>query len=83
MSSRHADAAAVISRATPVHCLLHWAERTPNKVYFTQPLTDGSVVDYTWREVADQVRRMAAYLVSLDLPAGTTTLRVQLRPIPR
>ena len=34
----------------------------------TQPYPDGRVVDYRWREVADQVRRMAAHLQSLNLP---------------
>lgn len=73
MNSKNADSNTDMpsSRATPVHCLLHWAELQPSKVYFTQPYTDGTVVDYTWGEVANQVRRMAAHLISLDLPAGS------------
>ena len=57
------------SRLTPVHCLLHWEKQQPNKVLFTQPLADNTVVEYTWQQVADQVKRMAAYLTSLELPA--------------
>ena len=37
----------------------------------TQPFPDGSVKDYTWAEVGDQVRRMARYLLSLDLPKSS------------
>lgn len=55
-------------KKTLVHCLLHWEKTTPDAIYFTQPYPDGRVVDYRWREVADQVRRMAAHLQSLNLP---------------
>jgi long-subunit acyl-CoA synthetase (AMP-forming) len=57
-----------IERISPIHCLFYWAKKQPNKVYFTQPLSDGTVANYTWGEVADQVQRMAAYLHSLNLP---------------
>jgi long-chain acyl-CoA synthetase len=53
---------------TLVHSLLHWEKTTPDAIYLTQPYPDGRVVDYTWREVGDQVRRMAAHLQSLNLP---------------
>ncbi|MDH4873538.1 AMP-binding protein [Pseudomonas sp. BN515] len=53
---------------TLLHRFLHWESSTPDAIYLTQPLPDGSVVDYSWHEVGDQARRMAAYLVSLDLP---------------
>ncbi len=53
---------------TPVDCLLHWAKERPDAIYFTQPVRRGEVVNYSWREVADQALRMAAYLVSLQLP---------------
>ncbi len=45
-----------------------WEQKAPDRVYMTQPLADGRVVDYTWRETMDQARRMAAYLRSLELP---------------
>lgn len=53
---------------TPIHSLLHWEETQPNKVYFTQPFPDGSIIEYTWKQVADQVKRMAAYIQSFNLP---------------
>ena len=42
-----------------------------NKVYMTQPVGGAEVEDYTWAETMNQVRRMAAHLKSLDLPAGS------------
>ena len=50
--------------------LYHWETTTPDRVALTQPLGGGAVKDYTWRELMDQVRRMAAHLQSLGLPAG-------------
>lgn len=55
----------------PIDRFLHWERVQPHKVYMTQPFPDGRVVDYTWAEVGEQVRRMAAYLVSLELPKGS------------
>mgnify|MGYP001377504287 CR=1 FL=1 len=55
-------------KQTSLHCLYYWAEETPDNVYLTQPYPDGRVEDITWREAADQVSRMAAYLDSLKLP---------------
>lgn len=53
---------------TTLHVFKHWEESAPDRVYLTQPYPDGRVVDYTWRQVGDQARRMAAHLKSLDLP---------------
>ncbi len=58
-------------RLSPVHCLYHWAKKTPNSVYLTQPFNDGTVVDYTWQQTLDQVESMAAYLKLLALPANS------------
>ncbi|MGH8528680.1 MAG: AMP-binding protein [Nevskiales bacterium] len=55
-------------KKTLVHCLLHWEKTQPDAIYFTQPYPDGRVVDYSWAQVADQVRRMAAHIQSLKLP---------------
>ncbi|SDS12740.1 Long-chain acyl-CoA synthetase (AMP-forming) [Halopseudomonas xinjiangensis] len=43
----------------------------PDKTYLVQPLGDGSVVSYSWAQVGDQARRMAAYLRSLQFPASS------------
>ncbi|CAG9167926.1 Long-chain-fatty-acid--CoA ligase FadD15 [Cupriavidus laharis] len=57
---------------TLLHCLLKWERERPDAVYLTQPLADGTVADYTWREVADQARRMAAYLRGRNYPPGSS-----------
>jgi len=41
-----------------------------DKVYLTQPVGDGKVVDYTWAQVLDQSRRMAAHLQTFGFPPG-------------
>ena len=50
--------------------LYHWERTAPERVALTQPLGGGVVRDYTWREVLDQSRRMAAHLQSLGLQPG-------------
>ena len=47
----------------------HEASRA-GKVFLTQPVGAGKVVDYTWAQTLDQARRMAAHLKSLGLPPG-------------
>ena len=51
---------------------LHWEKISPDRVYMTQPHThkggDGCVIDFTWAQVGDQARRMAAHLKALGLP---------------
>ncbi len=61
-----------LDKSDLVNCVLHWERSIPEAVYLTQPYPGGRVVNYTWREVADQARRMASYLQSLDLPAGSS-----------
>lgn len=56
------------SRETPLDCLLYWEKRQSQKVLFVQPTENGRIFYYTWSDVANQVRRMAAYLMTLDLP---------------
>ncbi len=51
--------------------LYHWEATTPDKIALTQPMGGGVVRDFTWREVLDQTRRIAAHLKSLDLPSGS------------
>ncbi len=50
--------------------LYHWERTAANHVALTQPMGDGVVRDYTWGEVLDQSRRMAAHLQSLGLQPG-------------
>ncbi len=47
----------------------------PEDVFLTQPTPDG-IVDYTWSEVMDQARRMAAHLRAMDLPDNSNIAMV-------
>ena len=42
----------------------------PDTVYLTQPTGGGQVVDYTWLQVLDQSRRMAAYIKAQGFEPG-------------
>jgi long-chain acyl-CoA synthetase len=42
----------------------------PDRVYLTQPIGDGKVINYAWAQVLDQSRRMAAHLQSRGLGRG-------------
>ncbi len=42
----------------------------PDTVYLSQPTGGGQVVDYTWRQVLDQSRRMAAYIKAQGFEPG-------------
>ena len=53
---------------THVHYLLHWAQKSPNREFLIQPLPTGEVIKFTWQQVADEVKRMAAYLQAMNLP---------------
>lgn len=55
----------------PLEALEHWARTTPDRVYFTQPHADGSIAEFSWAQVWDESRRIAAYLASLQLPRGS------------
>ena len=48
-----------------------WEANCPDRVYMTQPIGNGEVTDYTWAETMNEVRRMAAHLRSLALPANS------------
>ena len=61
----------MVEFAEPLEYVLRWEVEKPHEVYLTQPLPDGSVETYTWGQVADQARRAAAYLKSLNLPLGS------------
>jgi long-subunit acyl-CoA synthetase (AMP-forming) len=44
--------------------------RQPDRVFLTQPIGGGQAVDYTWGQVLDQARRMAAHLQSRGFERG-------------
>lgn len=53
---------------TSIEYFYHWEKNRSNQVYLKQPLGD-TWTDYTWKEVGNQARRMAAALRSMNLPA--------------
>jgi len=50
--------------------LYHWESTLPDHVVFTQPLGGGRVVEYTWKQVMDQARRMAVHLKNVGIRPG-------------
>lgn len=52
------------------HVYAHEAQK-PHHLYLTQPLGQGAIKDYTWADVMDQARRMAAHLQSLNFEPGS------------
>jgi len=51
--------------------LYHWERTAPGRVAFTQPMGGGRVREFTWKEVVDETRRIAAHLAGLGLPPGS------------
>lgn len=54
------------SYALPLDMLYKWEQETPQNIYMRQPI-NGEWHQWSWYETGQQVRRMAAYLKSLDL----------------
>lgn len=51
----------------PLEMLYKWENEIPNNLFMRQPI-DGQWHEWTWAETATEVRKMAAYIKSLDLP---------------
>ena len=47
--------------------LYKWEQEKANEIYLSQPI-DGIWYNWTWKEYGIEVRKMASYLKSLDLP---------------
>ncbi|MBU6272512.1 MAG: AMP-binding protein [Betaproteobacteria bacterium] len=58
-------------QALALQRLYHWEKTSPDKIVFTQPMGGGVVREFTWREVLDQTRRMAAHLIAQGFPPGS------------
>jgi long-chain acyl-CoA synthetase len=50
--------------------LYHWERTVPDRVVLTQPVGGGALREFTWRELMDQTRRMAAHLKGLGIAPG-------------
>ncbi|MGI9217962.1 MAG: AMP-binding protein [Hydrogenophaga sp.] len=51
--------------------LYHWEKSAPNRVALSQPMGGGAVQDFTWGQVADHSRRMAAHLQAQGWAPGS------------
>ena len=51
--------------------LVHWERTAPDRIALSQPMGAGVVRDFTWAQVADQVRRMAAHLKAQGWEPGS------------
>ncbi len=65
------DQAANASQKLILDRIQDHAEAHPQRVFLSQPVGGGKVVDYTWGEVVDQARRMAAHLQREGFGAGS------------
>lgn len=52
--------------------LYAWEKETPQRVYMTQPMGDGTLREFTWAQTADEARRMARHLQSFGFPPGSS-----------
>jgi long-subunit acyl-CoA synthetase (AMP-forming) len=59
-----------MSLKSPLEMFYHWEETAADTVYLKQPV-NGVIKDFTWRQTGDQVRRVAASLIAMDLPKGS------------
>jgi long-chain acyl-CoA synthetase len=55
----------------PLKRLHHWAATAPDRVYLVQPLADGAVREFTWAQVLDEARRIAAHLAAQGWAPGS------------
>jgi long-chain acyl-CoA synthetase len=50
--------------------LHHWERNAPDRVAFTQPMGGGLLKEFTWKDVAEEARRMAAFLQQQGFEPG-------------
>ncbi|MCA6064981.1 AMP-binding protein [Thalassolituus marinus] len=55
---------------TPLEMLYHWEKTTPDDVYLRQPV-DGIFHELSWKQVAEQVRRIASALIAQNYEQGS------------
>ena len=65
------NAAIVASDALALQRLYHWERSAPDRIILSQPQGGGVVRDFTWAQVLDETRRMAAHLQSLGFAPGS------------
>jgi len=55
----------------PLSRLYRWERERAERIFLTQPFGGGKVRDWSWRQVAGEARRMAAYLKAQDWEPGS------------
>ncbi len=55
---------------SPLSMLYHWEHSRGDDVFLTQPIK-GEYHDFTWRQVAEQARKVAARLREMAFPSGS------------
>ena len=56
---------------SPLACLYKFESETPDNKYMTQPRSDGQVQEYTWKQTAELVRKLAARIKTYEFAAGS------------
>ena len=52
----------------PLEQVYRWEKAKADDIYLTQPMGNGVVQEYTWNRAIGEARRMASYIISLNLP---------------
>lgn len=55
---------------SPLEAFLYWEAESPNHIFLNQPINRNKLT-YTYQEVGQEARKVAAYLKSLNLPDGS------------
>ena len=55
---------------SPIAAFTHWETSAPDKIFLRQPF-NRVLKDYSFKSAGDEVRRMAAALQALDMPANS------------
>jgi long-subunit acyl-CoA synthetase (AMP-forming) len=55
----------------PLERAYRWESQRGSAIYLTQPMGNGVVREFTWSDVVDEARRMAAHLASLGFAPGS------------
>ena len=56
---------------TPLEMFYRWESEVPEQVFLRQSLGADGWLEFTWGEVADRVRRVAAFIHQQGLPPGS------------
>lgn len=59
-----------MSHPLPLDMLYRWEKEVPDMVYMRQPI-NGQWKEWTWKQTGEEVRKMAAYLKSLNYEPGS------------